>query len=156
MTDHILKSHNKNLLIYHVVCPVKYRRKVFTKEVETTLKNICLDIEKRYEIYFIEIGTDIDHVHFLIQSIPSFSPSSLVNKIKGITSRKTFEQHPKIKKEILWGGNFWTEGYYINTVGKFANEEMMKNYIKNQGVTDQKSYKEIYQNKDQLNLFAQV
>ena len=139
--------------MYHLVCPVKYRRKVFSKEVENTLKNICLDIERRYEIYFIEIGADDDHIHFLIQSVPTFSPSSLANKIKGITARETFKQHPKIKKEILWGGHFWTAGFYINTVGKFANEEMMKNYIKNQGVTKQKNYKKIFYNKDQLRFF---
>ena len=139
--------------MYHIVCPVKYRRKVFTDEVENTLKNICLDIEQRYEIYFIEIGADEDHIHFLIQSVPTFSPSTLVNTTKGIIAREIFKQHPKIKKEILWGGHFWTAGYYINTVGKFANEEMMKNYIKNQGVPKQKNYKQIYYNKDQLSFF---
>jgi putative transposase len=149
-TDHILKSHNKSLLIYQLVCPAKYRREVFTKEIEETLKNICIEIEKRYEIHFIEIGSDNDHIHFLIQSIPSFSPTKIANTIKGITAREIFKQHPNIKK-ILWGGHFWTAGYYINTVGKFANEEMMKNYIKNQGI--QKSYKQIYFNKDQQSLF---
>ena len=132
-TEHILKSHNKSLLLYHLVCPVKYRRKVFTKEVENTLKNVCIEIEKRYEIYFIEIGTDNDYVHFLIQTIPNISPKQLAQTVKSITAIQIFKKHPKIKKEILWGGQFWTKGYYINTVGKFSNEEMMKNYIKNQG-----------------------
>ena len=149
---HILKSHNKSLLIYQLVCPVKYRRKVFTEEVENTLKEICIGIENRYEIYFIEVGADDDHIHFLIQSVPTFSPTQLTNKIKGITSRKIFEKYPHIKKNILWGGHFWTAGYYINTVGKFASLEMMKNYIKNQGVG--KSYKKIYVNKNQLSLFT--
>ncbi len=117
--------------MYHLVCPVKYRRKVFTTEVENTLKNICLEIEKRYEIHFIEIGADEDHIHFLTQSIPTLSPKQLTQTIKSITAVQIFKQHPKIKKEILWGGMFWTKGYYINTVGKFANEEIMRNYIKN-------------------------
>ena len=150
-TEHILKSHNKSLLLYHLVCPVKYRRKVFTKEVENTLKNICIEIEKRYEIYFIEIGTDNDHVHFLIQTIPNISPKQLAQTVKSITAIQIFKKHPKIKKEILWGGQFWTNGYYINTVGKFSNEEMMKNYIKNQG--NKKDYKKIHFNPNQLKLF---
>jgi len=100
-TEHILKSHNKSLLLYHLVCPVKYRRKVFTKEVENTLKNICIEIEKRYEIYFIEIGTDNDHVHFLIQTIPNISPKQLAQTVKSITAIQIFKKHPKIKKEIL-------------------------------------------------------
>jgi len=150
-TEHILKSHNKSLLLYHLVCPVKYRRKVFTKEVENTLKNICIEIEKRYEIYFIEIGTDNDHVHFLIQTIPNISPKQLAQTVKSITAIQIFKKHPKIKKEILWGWQFWTNGYYINTVGKFSNEEMMKNYIKNQG--NKKDYKKIHFNPNQLKLF---
>ena len=67
---HISKSHNKSLLLYHYVCPVKYRRKVLTKEVARTLKKVCKGIELRYEVYFIEIGADEDHVHFLVQSVP--------------------------------------------------------------------------------------
>ena len=71
MSEHIIKSHNKTLLLYHIVCPAKYRRKVFTEEVEITLKTVCYEISERFEINFVEIGADKDHVHFLIQSIPS-------------------------------------------------------------------------------------
>ena len=142
--------------MYQLVCPVKYRRAVFTEEVEETLKKLCIGIEERYEIHFIEIGADENHVHFLIQSVPSLSPTYVVNMIKGITAREIFKLHPRIKKEILWGGHFWTSGFYINTVGKFANEEMMKNYIKHQGIPKQyqKEYKKIYYNSNQLNLFT--
>ena len=64
------KSHNVSILLYHIVCPTKYRRVVITEEVDLVLKQVCLDIEKRYEIVFLEIGTDRDHVHFLVQSVP--------------------------------------------------------------------------------------
>jgi len=154
-TEHITKSHNKSLLMYQLVCPVKYRRAVFTQEVEETLKNICIGIGERYEVSFIEIGTDNDHVHFLIQSVPTYSPTYLANTVKGIIGREIFKHHPTIKKNILWGGHFWTSGYYINTVGKFANEDMMRNYIKNHGVSkeQQKYYKQVYFNADQYSLF---
>ncbi|MFT5170090.1 MAG: putative transposase [Candidatus Omnitrophota bacterium] len=69
MSEHITKSHNKTLLMYHIVCPVKYRRDVFSKEVEKTLKELCLGIKERFEINFIEIGADDNHVHFILQSI---------------------------------------------------------------------------------------
>jgi REP element-mobilizing transposase RayT len=150
MTEHIYKQHNKSLLMYHLVAPVKYRRKVFTVEKEETLKQICLEIEKRYEIHFIKIGADHDHVHFLVQSVPTMSPTRLVNTIKGIMAKKIFEKHPEIKKDILWGGHFWTAGYYINTVGQFSNEK--KNYIKNQK-TPSSNYKQIYLNTNQQKLF---
>ncbi len=69
MSEYIHKSHNVSVLLYHFVCPAKYRRVVISKAVDQTLKDICIEISKRYEIAFIEIGTDKDHVHFLIQSI---------------------------------------------------------------------------------------
>ena len=71
MSKYIHKSHNVTVLLYHFVFPAKYRKVVFDKEVDQELKNICLEIEKRYELKFLEIGTDDDHVHFLVQSVPS-------------------------------------------------------------------------------------
>lgn len=72
--------------MYHIVCPAKYRRAVFTDEVENVLKDVCLDIAKRYEIIFLEIGVDKDHVHFLVQSVPMYSPKKVVQIIKSITA----------------------------------------------------------------------
>jgi REP element-mobilizing transposase RayT len=110
--------------MYHIVCPAKYRRAVITKEVDEKLKEVCREIEKRYEIRFLEIGTEKGHVHFLVQSVPSYSPSEIVQKIKSITARKIFEAHPEVKK-ALWGGEFWTRGYYIGTVGEHGDEEVI-------------------------------
>ena len=149
MTDHILKSHNKNLLLYHLVCPSKYRRKVFTEEVEDTLKEICIGIEKRYEVHFVEIGVDEDHVHFLLQSVPMQSPTRIVKTVKSITAIELFKRHPEVK-EHLWGGQFWTSGYYINTVGASGNEQVIKEYVQSQG----KEYRQIY--RDQLSLFEGI
>ncbi len=67
----IHKSHNVSVLLYHLVCPAKYRKVVFDEMVDVVLKQICLDIAAIYELVFLEIGTDQDHVHFLIQSIPT-------------------------------------------------------------------------------------
>jgi putative transposase len=133
-------------MLYHLVCPAKYRRKVFTKEVEETLKEVCFGISQRYEFYFVEIGSDEDHVHFLIQSVPMMRPKDIVQRTKSITAREIFKAHPEVKQK-LWGGQFWTDGYYINTVSQFGNEEIIANYVKNQG----KEYKKIY--RGQLTLF---
>ena len=107
---HIFKSHNKSLLLYHFVAPAKYRRKVFSDKVEETLKDVCKGIEERYEIYFVEIGSDEDHVHFMVQSVPMYSPKRIIQTIKSITSKQIFELHPEVKR-LLWGGNFRTSGY---------------------------------------------
>ncbi|QQR55577.1 transposase [Candidatus Peregrinibacteria bacterium] len=58
MSNHIYKSHNKSLLLYHLVCPVKCRRKILTEEVEYSLKKICEEIGERFELQFVEIGSD--------------------------------------------------------------------------------------------------
>ena len=142
MSEYIHKSHNVSVILYHIVCPAKYRRVVFDDEVEIELKNICLEIADRFEINFLEIGTDKDHVHFLVQSVPTYSPKKVVQTIKRITAREIFKRIPSVK-EIFWGGEFWSKGYFISTVGKHADEETMKNYVKNQ--VNNKRYKVLHQ-----------
>ena len=132
MSEHKLKSHNKTVLLYHLVFPAKYRRRVFSKEVERTLIKICLEISERFEINFLEIGNDEDHVHFLVQGIPKMPVSRIVQVIKSITAREIFAKHKEVKK-LLWGGNLWTSGFYANTVGQYASEEAIREYVKNQG-----------------------
>ena len=130
MSIYIHKSHNVSVLLYHIVCPAKYRKIVLSNEVDNAIKKICIEISKRYEMHFVEIGADKDHVHFLVQSVPTYSPTKIVRTIKSITAREIFRQIPSIKKE-LWGGEFWTDGYYINTVSKRGNEDVVRQYVKN-------------------------
>ena len=134
-------SHNVTNLVYHIVCPIKYRRAVISDTVDKTLKKICQEIEERYDIYFIEIGADKNHVHFLIQSVPKYSVSQLVKIIKSITARQIFVQCPEVKKD-LWGGEFRTDGYYANTVSKNGSEKAIAEYVKNQG--KESEYKQLY------------
>src|SRR5919205_263161 len=133
MSDYRHKRHNVSSLLYHIVCPAKYRRVIFDTEVDIVLKDVCLDIAKRYEIVFLEIGTDKDHVHFLVQSVPSYSPTKMVQIIKSITAREIFRRVPSVKQQ-LWGGAFWSSGYFINTVGRHGSEEVTRRYVQSQGV----------------------
>jgi len=142
MSEFIHKSHNVTVLIYHLVFPAKYRRVVFDENVDVVLREVCLEIEKRYEITFLEIGTDQDHVHFLVQSIPMYSVSKLVTMIKSLTAREIFKLCPEVKKK-LWGGEFRSDGYFASTVGQHGNENEIAIYVQNQG-KDKKSYEKIY------------
>ena len=148
MSENISKSHNVSVLLYHLVCPAKYRRKIFSEEVTKSLLLICFEITEKFEIEFLEIGTDADHVHFLIQGIPRMSPSEIVRVVKSISAREIFRLHPEVKT-LLWGGNLWSSGYYINTVGQHGTEEVIKKYIESQGKENE--YEKIYSN--QLRLF---
>ena len=134
-------------MLYHLVCPAKYRATVFSKEVDEEIKQVCLEISKRYSIYFLEIGTDQDHVHFLIQSVPMYSPTKIARIVKSITARELFKRRPEVKQK-LWGGEFWTDGYFINSVSKHGSEGAVMKYVKNQG--KQRDYAILH--KDQLRL----
>ncbi len=132
MSEYIHKSHNVTVLMYHLVFPAKYRRVVFDEGVDEVLRKICIEIEQRYEIKFLEIGTDRDHVHFLVQSVPMYSVKKVVQMIKSLTAREIFRRCPEVKKR-LWGGEFWTDGYFASTVGKHGDETVISNYVKGQG-----------------------
>ena len=142
------KSHNVSVLLYHLVCPAKYRRAVFSERVDIELKDVCLEISQRYEVVFIEIGVDRDHAHFLIQSVPTYSPRHIAQLVKSITAREIFKRVPEVK-EYLWGGAFWTSGYFINTVGQRGNEDTIREYLKGQG--RQPEYRQLHHG--QLSLF---
>ena len=147
MSIPIHKSHNVSQLLYHLVCPVKYRRLVFKDiaGIDSELKQICLEIELRYDILFKEIGVDEDHAHFLIQSVPMISPKQIAQIVKSITAREIFRRQPEVK-HLLWGGEFWTKGYYISSVGHAVNEHVIQQYVKNQG----KVYQQLHTNQRSL------
>ena len=136
-------------MIYHFVCPAKYRKVVFSKSVDITIKEICIEISKRYEVEFLEIGTDQDHVHFLIQSVPTYSATKIVTMIKSLIAREVISKHPEVK-QALWGGEFWTDGYFVNTVSKFRDEGTISKYVNEQG--QDKEYTILHKQK-QLRLF---
>jgi len=147
MSEYIHKSHNVTILLYHLVFPAKYRRAVMDEQVDSVVKDVCLEIEKRYQISFLEIGTDKDHVHFLVQSVPSYSVTKIVTMVKSLTAREVFRQCPQVKKQ-LWGGEFWSDGYFASTVSKHGDENTVANYVKQQGQT----YEKLHENR-QLKLF---
>lgn len=148
-SEYIHKSHNVSVLLYHFVCPAKYRKVVLSKAVDESLKDVCLEIEKRYEVHFLEIGTDKNHVHFLVQSVPMQSPTQIIKMLKSITAREIFRRHPEVKTQP-WGGEFWSDGYFVNTVSKFGDESTISQYVRDQGL--EKEYTVLHKTK-QLALF---
>jgi REP element-mobilizing transposase RayT len=144
---YIHKPHNVSVLMYHVVCAAKYRRAVMSEHVDEVVRDVCLEIEKRWEIGFLEIGMDRDHAHFLVQSVPTYSPTKIVQTVKSLTAREVFARAPEVKKK-LWGGEFWGKGYFVNTVGQHGSEKVIAEYVKRQGGAG--SYRQLH--KAQLEL----
>ena len=134
MDETLQKSYHKVFRIkYHFVFCIKYRKDLFvTKEYTDKLREICNGLEQRYSMKFETIGFDDDHVHFMLQSVPKYSPSQIFRLVKSITAIKLFENFPELKKE-LWGGEFWSDGGYVATVGEGINADIIRDYIKKQG-----------------------
>ncbi len=126
-----------------VLC-VKYRKKLlFENDRIDNFKNLCLEIGKRYWFEFDALGTDGDHVHVFLEAAPRYAPSRVMQIIKSITARELFKQYPEIKKQ-LWGGEFWSDGGYIGTVGDGVTAEIIRNYIETQGTHEEKeSYEQM-------------
>jgi len=96
------------------------------------LVSVCEPISVSYEIHFLEIGTDKNHVQFLDQSVPSKSVSSLVKMIKSITTRELFKLHPKVKK--YYGRFILVKWIFVNTVSRFGYENSITKHVRNQGL----------------------
>lgn len=125
--------HKVYILKYHIMIVTKYRKDLlFNEEYQNYIKTILQEIEKRYFITPETIGFDEDHVHLLVQAAPKYSPSRIIQIIKSITAREMFKKFEVIKKE-LWGGEFWSDGGYVATVGEGTNADIVRNYIKKQG-----------------------
>ena len=80
-----------------------------------------------------QLGCDKDHIHLLCSFHPKYSIGQVVKIYKSITAKKLFEKYPEIKKD-LWGGEFWSDGYYVGTVGEHGNWKIVEKYIKDQGL----------------------
>jgi putative transposase len=134
MTELIRSSHKIFKIKYHIVICIKYRKDLFldNKYVET-IKLICKDLENRFHIKFETTGFDEDHVHFLVESLTTiYSPAKIFQIVKSVTAIELFKRHPEIKKE-LYGGEFWSDGGYVGTVGEGINADIIRKYIIGQG-----------------------
>src|SRR3989344_8072094 len=133
MEDLQKSAHKVFKIKYHFVFCIKYRKDLFleNKYIET-FKEICKNLENRYHMKFETLGFDEDHVHFLLQTVPKYSPSQIFRIVKSITAIELFKRHKDLKNE-LWGGEFWSDGGYVGTVGEGVNADVIRAYIKKQG-----------------------
>ena len=134
MTDETVKKgyHCAWQIHYHIVFPVKYRKLLLDKQVTNIIQETAKGISKRYAIEMEAIGCDKDHIHLLCGAHPKMAPGRIVQIFKSITAREVFRRKPTIKNE-LWGGEFWTDGYYVATVGERGNWDTVEKYIQKQG-----------------------
>ena len=127
-------SHSVYKIRYHLVTAVKFRKALLNSEIKSCIMETLSEISKTYEILIDEVGFDQNHIHIFYGAPPRLSPLRVISIIKSITAKKVFERFPKLRKEQLWGGEFWSDGKYIGTVGEATSEKVIKNYIRNQSL----------------------
>ena len=117
---------------YHLVFPVKYRKALLSAEIVVTIRETMKGIEERYDLVIEQFGDDKNHIHLLVSFHPKYSIGQIVRNFKSVTAKQLFLYHPALKKD-LWGGEFWTDGYYAATVGTGGNWAVVEKYVRNQG-----------------------
>lgn len=123
----------KHNLKIHLIFVCKYKKKLLYGELDTFLKTVIFDIEKKSDFEIIEVEADKDHIHLMIQYIPRVSISSIVNRLKSITTYHLWQKYRPFLKQHFWKENtFWTDGYFVCSVGE-ASPETIQKYIQNQG-----------------------
>ena len=115
---------------YHIVWCVKYRRRVLLGEVEKDLKKSMIEIAGNYGVTIVEMETDQDHIHLLVECTPQHYIPDILKTLKGVSARRLFQLHPEIKQK-LWGGHLWNPSYFVATVSEHT-ENQIRTYIQNQ------------------------
>lgn len=126
-------QHSVYALSYHLVMCVKYRRKVLQGQIALSLKETLEHLAEKIGITIIEMETGVDHVHILFKSKPTHQPSKIVNSLKSVSARKSFQKHPEVKR-FLWKGHFWSNSYFLTTTGTTGQVTLdaLKRYVQSQ------------------------
>jgi putative transposase len=107
----------------------KYRKMILKGDLAKRLKVVFQEIAERYEFEIDTMEVKDDHVHLFLSAPPRYSPARVVQVIKSISAKMVFKEFPEVKKE-LWGGEFWSDGYFVRSVGDKVTSDLIRRYIK--------------------------
>lgn len=127
------RSHITYRLFYHLILSIKYRHDVLTDEMQKKLQMHLTGLLDKWECELVEYGAEPDHVHLLIDAHPNLNLSSLIKNLKSVSSRHMRKEYGDALQKKLWGGELWSDGSTIISVGSRAALEALIPYIKNQG-----------------------
>ena len=132
-------NHNAYTAHYHIVFPIKYRKALLNNNIPLAIVQIAQEISERYDIEFEKIGCDRNNINLLLSFPPKYSGSEVVGMFKSITAKQLFKKFPELKDD-LWGGEFWSDGFYLATVSEWGNWQVVEKYVAEQGKTMEKHY----------------
>ena len=133
MTSYISKNRCKYYLKIHLIFVCKYRKNLLIKNISEDIKQIIFEISK-ISLFSVDIlETDQDHIHMLLNIAPQYSISSVVNRLKSISTHRIWKLHYEYLKQQFWKEHtFWSDGYFVCSIGE-ANPETIRRYIATQG-----------------------
>lgn len=113
---------------YHFVWIPKYRKDILTGEIKNRIAQLFKEISRVYEFEIDTMEIMEDHVHIFLSAPPKYGPSKIVEIMKSQSAKVIFKEFPQLKKQ-LWGGEFWSDGYFVRTVGDKVTAEIIRRYI---------------------------
>ena len=117
-------NHSKFILTYHIIFTCKYRKKLLIKYGED-IKQMIYDISKKYDFEIKEMEVDKDNIHMMVSSIPKISPLQIVRILKQQSTMELWKMYPKELKKHYWKEHtFWTDGYFVSTIGEVSNKTL--------------------------------
>ena len=132
-------AHTRFDLKYHFVWITKYRKKWLRADVAVRLRQIVRDICSELEVEILKGHVSQDHVHLFVSCPPHVSPSYLMQRIKGKSSRRLLQQFSHLNKEC-WGRHFWARGFFVASSGN-VTDEVIAEYIAKQGPDQDENFK---------------
>ena len=139
MKEYRKSSHAVYDIKYHVIWTTKYRYQVLRGAIAQRAKDLIIQGCQARNIVIIKGSVGKDHIHVLLSCPPTLSPAKIMQYLKGRSSRLLQEEFPELKRKY-WGQHLWSRGYFCATVGS-VTEEMIKEYIENQGRQDNQDFK---------------
>lgn len=121
-------------LKYHLVWCTKYRKNILNGRVESKVKELIEKIAQDHDIIILEMETEGDHIHMLIDCKPQHYLPSIIKAFKGTSARFLFLEYPELREE-LWGGHLWNPSYFVSTISEHT-ESQIKAYIQKQKIKE--------------------
>jgi putative transposase len=125
-------SHCKHLIALHLILVVNYRKQLLIADLGQFIKDSTLEISEVSDFSVEEIEIDKDHIHILMRISPKYSVSEHVRNIKQVTTSRIWRAFPVLKKQFWLEKTFWSDGYFVCSVGN-ASSETIRKYIQEQG-----------------------
>ena len=129
--DHYRRtSHTKFDIKLHFVWITKYRKPLLTGSIAVRTRDLVRQICTELEVDIIKGHVSKDHVHLYVSCPPHVSPSYLMQRVKGRSSRKLISEFAAIRK-ACWGRHVWARGFFVASSDN-VTDEVIREYIETQ------------------------